>query len=86
MWAAEKNTRPSHDSNSDADKQYRLFLFMTANIFLHEVGHVYITYLTKGRESTPPNTIAYVAGNLHGIQSEAGRNLETRIVGGTLNF
>lgn len=72
--------------NDDKGQQiYREFLFMTAHTLLHELAHVFITYLNKGREATPPNINALSESVLE-REGEAGRFLENQIFGGTLHY
>lgn len=71
--------------DADVKKDYQGFLFMGANIFLHEISHVFLTYLTQGQEATPPTMIALMAGK-DVTQGEAGRKLEDVLFGGTVDY
>ena len=64
---------------------FRAFLFLTANLLLHEIGHVFVTYLTKGQELTPPRINA-LTRDVTGSNGEAGRALEYLIFDGTINY
>lgn len=86
MYAAQRHATDRYDTDLIPDKQYRTFLFMTANVFLFEIGHVFITFLTRGREITPAHIRPHVIGDLYGIQSEAGLSLQELLLGGTLSF
>ena len=74
----------------DPSSQYRhqLFrnlLFMTTHTLFHEVCHVFVSYLTKGEESTPPQMNDPTVG-FDGNGGEAGRNIEYLVFGGTINW
>ncbi|KAL9063751.1 MAG: hypothetical protein Q9161_009301 [Pseudevernia consocians] len=72
-------------TNEDRKHSFRTFLFATATTFLHEIGHVFVTYLTAGRSDTPPEINAlkvYIPES----GGEVGRALESLIFGGTLYF
>lgn len=62
---------------------FRAFLFMTTNTFLHELGHVFITFLSKGQEQTP-SQINTPSENMPESEGEAGQALEYLIFDGTL--
>ena len=67
--------------------QFRTFVFIFANMFLHEMGHLLITFLTKGQTATPLHMGAQTGGYaLRAGNGEAGRNLETIIFGGTIEY
>ena len=70
-----------------ADKQhFRTFVFMFAHVFLHELGHMLVTFLTKGEAATPPRIRAQVSGYSDEYKGEAGRNLELILFGGNLEY
>ena len=54
-----------------------------ASCVFHEIGHVFITYLMKAVEVTPPSIKASVGRNKEG---EAGGNLEQLVFGGIVTF
>lgn len=58
---------------------------MTADTLLHEMAHVFITYLSKGQSLTPHqvNTLPTTEEETEG---EAGRALEVLMFGGTINY
>ena len=66
------------DKNSENHKRYRRFVYNTAMSLVHEVGHIFITYLTGGESGTPPSEPSG-AGLLYG---EGGRDLEHDLFGG----
>ncbi len=70
----------------ESEHLFRVFLFMTAHVLLHELGHVLITYLTKGDEEMTPPTIHALSDNVPGSHGEAGRALECLIYGGTVHY
>lgn len=72
---------------ADHERQhtFRAFMFKTANTLFHEMAHVFVTYLTKGQESTPPqinDPTVKVSEN----GGEAGRAMEVLLFGGTINY
>ena len=72
---------------TDENRQqlFRNLLFMNTHILFHEICHVFVTYLTKGEESTPPQ-INDLTVRADGNGGEAGRNIEYLVFGGTLNW
>ena len=54
-------------------------------MFLHEMAHVFVTFLTKGEAYTPVRMSAADYSRVQGM-GEAGRNLETIIFGGTIEY
>ena len=63
----------------------RNLLFMTTHTLFHEICHVFVSYLTKGQESTPPK-INGPTVRFDGNEGEAGRNIEYLVFGGTINW
>ncbi len=63
------------------DEDHQTFLFMFAGVFLHEIGHVFVTYLTEGRDNSPTET-----GMMEETKGESGRFLEQLVFGSVLNF
>ena len=63
---------------------FRAHLFKVANVLFHEMGHVFLTYLTEGRALTPANINDPTVGI--STTGEAGRTLEYTMFGGTLNW
>lgn len=86
MVAAATRAGQTYDPSDDENRRFRTFIFLFANAFLHEIGHTLVTFLTKGRTGTPPHIKAQVRGYSGEFHGEAGRNLETIIFGGTLEY
>ena len=84
----EATTRARGTMNrSDYDnKQLRTFNFIFANAIFHELCHLFLTFLTKGRILTPPQFNARVKGYVEEGRGEAGRYMETMLFGGTLEY
>lgn len=78
-----KNSKVKDDRDN---KDHRDFLFMFSNTIFHEVSHIFTTYLTKGKEKTPPTMNAQVTGTVHKTEGESGRRLEQLVFGGTIYF
>ena len=55
MAAAAGQANASGDPDSTVKQEYRNFLFTFTNVLLHEMAHVFITYLTQGKDGTPDN-------------------------------
>ena len=80
MCAAAKKARESKDPKTH--QQYRTFVFLFAITLFHELGHVFITFLSRDDYETPEEL------NTPGIhepgQSEAGASLEILVFNGTV--
>ena len=86
MVAAATRASPRDHKHYD-NEQYRTFTFLFANTLLHEIGHLLVTFLTKGRARTPVRMGALTKGYSQcSERGEAGRNLETIIFGGTMEY
>ena len=68
---------PSHFQN---------FLFMTVNVLLQEIGHVYITYLSQGREEEPRKRIKGLRGPFATVFDEADRALQDKLFNGKIHY
>ena len=78
MCAAAKKTRESKDPKTH--QQYRTFVFLFAITIFHELGHVFINFLSRGDYGTPEELNA---PGMHGPgQSEAGAGLEALVFDG----
>ena len=84
MSAAFENTLDG-PSNENRHQLFRNLLFMTTHTLFHEVCHVFVSYLTKGEENTPPQ-INDPTVRFDGNGGEAGRNIEYLVFGGTINW
>ena len=79
MLAAFENATldPSH---------YQNFLLMTVNVLLQKIGHVYITYLSRGQEEPPRKRIKGVRGPLATVFDAADLTLEEKLFKGRLHY
>ena len=68
------------------NQHFRTFVFMFAHVFLHELGHMLVTFLTRGEAATPSRIRAQVSGYSDKYKGEAGRNLELILFGGNLEY
>ena len=84
MVAAATRADWTNNPSDNENKRFRIFIFMFANVFLHEIGHTLMTFLTRGGEGTPPRITAGTGGFSGDERGEAGRHLETTLFGGTL--
>ena len=71
------------------DEEYGRFIFHSATILVHEISHVFFTYLSQGEGLTPPVITAKLGtvdpiGSSGTIEGEAGLDLESWIFGGRL--
>lgn len=85
MCVAGKEAQESNDPDSDEQKRFRAFLFIFATSFLHELGHVFVTFLGLGDVDTPPHVDAHAGGSSQGDIGEAGSFLEEEIFGGVMS-
>lgn len=86
MVVAMTRAEQTNDQNDYEHRRFRTFNFIFANTFLHEIGHVFVTFLTKGQMGTPRRLRAEISGYSGQDRGEAGRCLETIILGGTLEY
>ncbi len=73
------NTR----AKSPGDKEgllnaYKIFQFEFVVTILHEIGHVFVSYLCKGLDDTPPDSPSE--------EGESGFHLEKLVFGGLLRI
>lgn len=74
------------EATADNKLQYHRFLFLYSGTMLHELAHVYITYLGLGRFHTPEEiNEGQLKGMVSGTVAEAGCWLEKKLFGGTVN-
>lgn len=93
MCQAGEAAEKCKNQDSVAAKRYRAFLFLFSLKLLHELAHVFVTYLTFGAANTPPDIdstkkpgnkpVQYTQENPK-TDGEAGRYLEDLIFGGTI--
>lgn len=83
VTAATKAKQATKDTERE---HHEAFLFKHANTLLHEIGHIFITYLSKGGHNTPPTMTAQVYYDPKPEKGEAGRKLEALVFGGTMEF
>ena len=65
---------------------YQNFLFMTVNVLLQKIGHVYITYLSHGQEEPPRKRIKGVRGPLATMFDMADYTLQEKLFKGRLHY
>ena len=66
--------------------RYHNFLYMTVNVLLQKIGHVYITYLSRGQEEEPRKRIKGLRGPFATVFDEADRALEDELFKGRLHY
>lgn len=79
-------TEQTDDPLDINNQRFRTFVFMFAHVFLHELGHMLVTFLTRGEAATPPRIRAKVRGYSDKYKGEAGRNLELILYGGNQEY
>lgn len=87
MLAAAERSNDKDNPNQVTD--YQLYKFYFATGLLHETGHVFITYLSKGREDTPVSAgpVDVWAPKRDGKErGEAGYNLEYKLYAGRVKW
>jgi hypothetical protein len=68
------------------NQRFKNFLVMFACGLVHETAHIVITWLSNGREDTPPSIGVAGYNNRGNNRGEAGRRLELELFGGTLEY
>ncbi len=63
MCHAAKMAQEVNLEYSPQTKRFRGFMFLFANVFMHELGHLFTTFLYKGRRNTP----TYIYGAMMGV-------------------
>lgn len=75
----------SDDTNSVDSKRFRTFIFTMTKTFVHELAHVFVTFLAQGQIGTPPDVGAPKTFELEGMtKPEAGRYVEKAVFGGLI--
>ncbi|KAL9066077.1 MAG: hypothetical protein Q9161_007802 [Pseudevernia consocians] len=67
------------------NREFADFLFMFSNTIFHEMAHVFITYLGRGKETTPPNSMLRTPKSSDAV-AEAGFDLEIGMFGGIVYY
>lgn len=86
MLGAAVGEKTSTDKKNLVSQDYRNFLFTFASSILHEIGHVFFTYLLKGVGDTPSKIRAHLIGKEHDTEGECGRSLEQLVFGGVVSY
>ncbi len=87
MCIAGIEAEASEDPDSESHKRFRAFLYLIMRVCIHELGHIFITFLTSGLSNTPPEMFPRVKGQSKpkdGKPGEAGSYLEVLIFDGDL--
>ena len=83
VQAAKKAKRATNDTER---KSYQAFLFREGNSLLHQMGHTFVTYLSRGGANGPPITTATEAWDPSPNARVVGYTLEALIFGGTIEY
>lgn len=78
LCAAGREAKRFSDRNSEMHQRYRRFLVIHACTMVHELGHIYVTFLSMGETNTPDGIGGYTS------KGEAGSHLEILIFGGVV--
>ena len=82
-WLSQ-TAKESKGGSKDTDRErYHDWLFQISNSLLHEIAHVFVTYLSKGEQNTPTYQRLWKPNPTPG---EAGHALEVMIFGGPLEY
>lgn len=84
MCRAARIAQEAGHPNRDGIKRYQGFIFLFTNVLMHELGHIFMTYLTQGYANTPPSMFGKAPGVSQGARGEAGRYLEQNLFGACL--
>lgn len=87
--AARKEKKASNAAERKKHHEnHRNFLFLHANSLFHEIGHLFIAYLSKDQEScaTPTTMKGPLIFEKNPEKGEAGRKLEALVFGGTMEY
>lgn len=85
-YMAAAASRAKTEKTANNILQYHRFVFLYSNTILHELAHVFITYLGRGRSHTPDEiNEGKTKGYLHGAKEEAGGRLEKLVFGGLVS-
>ena len=82
--AAARKAKESKDPNSKEHQQYRNYVFLLAHTIYHELGHVFITFLSLGESSTPEKGRSDDHTFDEGDRPEAGKRVEALVFGGKI--
>ena len=72
MCHAAKTAQEVNLEHSVENKRFRGFMFLFANVFMHELGHLFTTFLYKGRRNTPTYIYGAMVGVSEGSHSYGG--------------
>ena len=76
MCAAATKAKISDDPNSKEHEDYRIFISLFTITFFHDLGHVFITFLSLGEQPTPNELTPNLSGIHKRTEGEAGNSLE----------
>ena len=81
MCVAAVRAVTSHDPDSFDSKRFRTFIFTMTKTYVHELAHVFVTFLAQGQIYTPPDVGAKKSLEIE-FRPEAGRYVEKAVFGG----
>ena len=84
MCVAGTRAESSTDRDSHEQQRFRAFLFSFATSLMHELGHVFVTFLGSGKKGSPPPVYAQASDRSEGTKGEAGAYLENKVFGGVV--
>ena len=87
--AGAKAEKYRENPNSNDSRRFRRFLFLFAYKFLHELGHLFVTYLGKAHLETPEEvgmTMAQDPDSEGKSRGESGARLERHVLGGYMTI
>lgn len=84
MCIAGKKAGSPADPKTSIAKRFHIFLFLLSKSILHELTHIFVTFLGQGTTLTPPDVTVTTPGEQRSPRGEAGRYMEKLIYGGLI--
>ena len=86
MCTALANSRKSQDRLSFDARDHQNLCLLFANTLVHEIAHVFITYLSKGQDAASPGLIPTLPGIVPLCGGESSQPKEEKVFGGKSSF
>ena len=86
MCKALANSRKSQGRFSADARDHQNLCFLFANTLVHEIAHVFITYLSKGQDAMPPGLMPRLPGIVPLCGGISGKFQEEVVFGGISSF
>lgn len=86
MCITAKKAKETNNPKSQESEQYRNFIFFFATTLVHELAHLFVTFLSLGDSNTPPELVPKLSGIHKRDYAESGNYLEELLFGGSVVF